>query len=122
MAKAKNSKDSFEKRQQEVEQQAEELSVQYKVKVHPLLFVPNGEEIVGFIKEPSREFKKKCIDLFYMGQVTNAGTLILENGLIKEHSDARILSEAPEHDYIYMGALMEAIGIVKYINNAIKKN
>ncbi len=123
MAKEKHTtKDTLEARQKEVEQKAEELSVRYKTKVHPLLFMPDGEVIVGYLKEPNREFKKKCIDLFYMGQVTNAGTLILENGLIREESDARILSEASENDTIYMGALMEAIGIVKFISNAVKKN
>jgi len=118
----KDTKDTLELRRKEVEQKAEELSVKYKAKVHPLLFMPDGEEIVGYIKEPNREFKKKCIDLFYMGQVTNAGTLILENGLLREESDPRILSESAENDTIYMGALMESIGIVKFITNAIKKN
>lgn len=113
---------AIENKRKEVEAKAEELSKKLEIKIHPLLFMPEGEEIVGFMKEPNREFKKICIDLFYKGQTTEAGSLILEAMLIKEESDERILSEKPEHDYIYLGALMEAIGIVKYIANAIKKN
>ena len=100
-----------------------ELEKALKVyKVHPLIFKePSGEEIVGFIKEPERLTKIRMLDKSMIGSISAAAECY-DIILIKEASDPRMYSEAPEHDAIYIGAVMAAYDLIKYKTNTFKKN
>lgn len=107
--------------QEEATQKAEDLSKQLGVKVHPIVFADENEKpVVGFIKEPSRAVKMGVLDKAMMGAFSAAGEM-LDVCLIKEHSDARIYTESPENDAIYLGAVMEANALVKFSANTLKK-
>lgn len=106
----------------EIEAKAEELAKLLGVhKVIPLVFIENGEQIIGYMKEPSRQAKIAVMDKAVMGAYS-ATEEILPQVIIKEHSDPRILSENPEHDKIYMGALMAVYDRIKFSTNTLKKN
>ena len=94
------------------------------VKVHPLLFKENkdgtGDDIIGFIKEPSRMVKMAILDKSATGMVSAAGEL-LEIILIKDESDPRIYSEGSDNDKYFMGAAMAAFDTVKISSNTLKK-
>jgi len=88
--------------------------------VYPLLFIENGEEIKGYFKEPSRMQKIAIMDKSMMGAY-GAVEEVLPSVIIKEESDPRILSEKPEHDRIFMGALMAVYDKIKFSTNELKK-
>ncbi len=92
---------------EEVKQHAAELSARLGVKVSPVTFIVDGqasEFIIGYVKEPTRLTKMRAIDKVNQGQASFAYQELLESCLIKEESDARILSEKPEHDKYNLGA------------------
>jgi hypothetical protein len=101
---------------------AEELSVQMNVKVHAIVFKDEetGQDIVGFIKEPSRAVKLAMLDKSMIGGFS-AASEVLESILIKEESDARIYSEKSEDDRFYLGAVSAAYDRVKLAVNLLKK-
>lgn len=96
---------------------AEKLGVH---RVIPIVFVEDGEEIIGYMKEPSRQAKIAVMDKSVMGAYSAADE-IMSSVIIKEHSDPRILSERPEHDKIYLGAVMAVYQEIKFAVNTIKK-
>lgn len=100
---------------------AEALSRQLGVKVHPLVFKSgDGEFIVGYIKEPARHVKLAVLDKSVLGGYSAAAEM-LDAIIAKEHSDPRITSELPEHDNYYLGAVMAAYELVKFSVNTFKK-
>lgn len=104
-----------------MEEKAEEIKERLGLyKVYPLLFIENGEEIKGYMKEPSRQAKIAIMDKSVMGAYS-AVDEILPSVIIKEESDPRILSENPAHDRIYMGALMAVYDRIRYSTNEAKK-
>lgn len=107
---------------EEAEKKAGELSVSMSVKVHAIVFQESegSEEVVGFIKEPSRMVKLAVLDKSVMGGFSAASEM-LESVLLKEHSDPRIYSEKSEDDKIYLGAVMAAYDLVKFSVNTLKK-
>lgn len=106
---------------EELELKAKELSEKHGCVVHPLLFDDgNGGHVSGFIKEPSRIVKMRALDKSFQSPITAASEL-LDVCLIKEESDARIYSESPENDHIYIGAAMAAMDMVKMSVNQFKK-
>jgi hypothetical protein len=108
--------------QEEAVKKAEDLSVSMSKKVHAIFFKENkdGEEIVGFIKEPSRSLKLAVLDKAVQG-MTSAAAQMLDSVLIKEESDPRIYSERSEDDEIYLGAVMAALDLIKVGQNTLKK-
>jgi GH43 family beta-xylosidase len=104
------------------EKKAEELTAQFGVKVHPILFKDpeTDQDILGFIKEPSRMVKLAMLDKSMIGSFS-AASEVLESILIKEHSDPRIYSEKPEDDRFYLGAVMAAYDRVRFSVNILKK-
>jgi len=74
------------------------------------------------LKEPDRTAKMRALDMFNLGQFSLSASTLLETCLIREESDTRILSEAPEHDSIFLGFMMEAQSLVKYYASQTKKN
>jgi hypothetical protein len=57
-----------------------------------------SEFVIGYIKEPTRLSKMRAIDKVNTGQASFAYQELLESCLIKEESDALILSEKAEND------------------------
>lgn len=107
---------------EEIAAKADELSKTLGVKVHPIVFkeTEDGPEIVGYIKEPSRLVKLRMLDKTLLGPYTAAAE-VLETILIKGESDPRIFSESPEHDKIYLGAVMAAYETVRTSVDQYKK-
>jgi hypothetical protein len=109
-----------------VEAKAIALAEEYKCfKVHPIVFKadpndPNSEEIIGYIKEPSRMAKMAVMDKSVIGGY-GACEEILDSVLIKEHSDPRFSSESQEFDDIHMGLVMAVYNLIKFKTNTLKK-
>ena len=104
-----------------VAQRAADLSRQFNCDVHPLVFSGTADTmIVGYIKEPPRIVKMRALDKSLTSPST-AGAEVLEACLIREASDPRILSEAPENDVYYIGACLEAVSFVRRSVNLFKK-
>lgn len=106
--------------QEQIQQKADELSQQLNVKVHPLVFVDGDEQIVGYITEPNRVTKLRVLDKGMISPISAAAEL-LEVILLKDESDSRILSDKPENDKIYMGAVMECYNTIQVSINQFKK-
>lgn len=104
------------------EQKAVELSQQVGTKVHPLVFMAQGESepVVGFVKEPSRAVKLAVMDKTLVGMYS-ASAEMLDVIILKEYSDPRITSEKPEHDQYYLGATMAAYELIKLAVNQVDK-
>jgi len=107
---------------EEIEAKALELGVKHNCKVFPLVFkdIEGGEDVIGFLKEPPRFVKMRVMDKGLTNPVS-AASEVVDAYLIKEDSDSRIYSEAPENDVYFIGATMEAYGIVKMAINQFKK-
>jgi hypothetical protein len=100
---------------------ADELSAREGCRVHPLVFLAEGnEQVVGFIKEPPRYVKLRVMDKGLTSPATAAAE-VLDAYLIKEESDVRIYEEKPENDMYYLGATMEAYNLISMAINQIKK-
>jgi hypothetical protein len=108
--------------QEEIESKVQELSVKHSAVIHPIVFkVEDSEDtIVGFIKEPPRFVKLRVMDKGLTSPVT-AASEVVDAYLIKEESDPRIYSEAPENDKYYLGATLEAYNLVTLAVNQFKK-
>jgi hypothetical protein len=102
----------------DVQKKAEALSEKMNCKVLPIVFhdVETGEDIVGFIKEPSRMVKLRVMDKAMTAPVT-ASAELFDSIFIEEESDKRILSD----DKYYLGATMEAFKTVEMAVNTFKK-
>ena len=106
---------------EEIKLKAEELTQKNGVKVHPIQFkTEDGEDVLGFIKEPPRFVKMRVMDKGLVSPVT-AASEIVDAYLIKEESDSRIYDEKPENDKYYLGAVMEAYSLVTMAVNQLKK-
>jgi hypothetical protein len=102
---------------------AKELSEQMNIRVHPLVFITDSkpaEVVVGYIKEPSRAVKIAVMDKSLVGMYS-AASEALEGVLLKEHSDPRMLSERPEDDSVYLGAVLELYNLIKVSMNMADK-
>ncbi|HWB93502.1 MAG TPA: hypothetical protein VG605_16695 [Puia sp.] len=106
---------------EEIKEKADKLADQLGFGVFPICFIEAGEQIIGFVKEPSRLQKIAVMDKAMMGGYS-AAEEILKEVVLKEHSDLRILSEKPEHDKIYIGAVMAVYDRIKFSTNTLKKN
>ncbi len=107
---------------EEIEAKAVELGVKHGCKVFPIVFkdVNGGDDVVGYIQEPPRFVKMRVMDKG-LTQPISAASEVVDAYLIKEASDPRIFSEAPENDVYYIGATMEAYSLVKMAVNQFKK-
>jgi hypothetical protein len=108
--------------QEEIELKVQELSAKHGAVIHPIVFkIEDSEDtIVGFIKEPPRFVKLRVMDKGLTSPVT-AASEVVDGYLIKEESDPRIYSEAPENDKYYLGATLEAYNLVTLAVNQFKK-
>jgi hypothetical protein len=104
---------------------AEELTRREGVKVTPILFYQNGnmdDPIYGYLKAPTRIAKIAIMDKSEQAGNYSAGAEMLTFCLLKSDSDPRLTSEAPEHDDIFMGAILASQDLIKASVNQIKKN
>lgn len=109
----------------EAKARAEVISKREGVKITPILFYLNekfDDPIVGFLKPPSRIAKVKIMDKSSQVGSYSAAAETLEICLLKSDSDMRFLSESPEYDDIYMGAIIAAQSLINASINQIKKN
>jgi hypothetical protein len=104
---------------EEIEAKALELGIKYNCKVVPIAL---EDDVVGFLKEPPRFVKMRFLDKM-TAQQSSISTMaeLLDAYLIKEDSDIRIYSEAPENDKYYFGATMAAIDFIKVQPSILKK-
>jgi hypothetical protein len=106
---------------EQINEKAGELTTKVGCKVHPLIFMAEGEDkVVGFIKEPPRHVKLRVMDKG-LSQPATAASEVVEAFLIKEESDSRIWDEKPENDKYYLGATMEAYNMINMAINQFKK-
>lgn len=107
---------------EEIQAKSDQLSKNLGVKVNPLVFVEeeSGEQIIGYVKEPNRITKVRILDKAMSSPMT-AGSDLLDIILIKEESDPRISSENQDFDKYYLGAVMAAMGMIKYSQDTFKK-
>jgi hypothetical protein len=107
----------------EIAAKAIELTAKHNVKVTPFYFVDEGtgEKIVGYLKEPIRLVKQRAMDKMLMG-ASGAGEDLLTVCLIREESSPRILSELSEDDSVFLGSCNAALGLVKVMQNQLKKS
>lgn len=109
---------------EEINKKAEDLSTQHNVKVHAFTAIDGTEDnkLVAFIKEPNRLIKSRAMDKTYNGMGFTAGSEMLEACIIREESDPRFLSEAPENDKFYLGASRFCADLLIIATNNTKKN
>jgi hypothetical protein len=109
---------------EEINAKAEELTKSHGTKVHAFTALNGTEDdkVVAFIKEPSRLIKSRAMDKTYGGMGFTAGGEMLEACIIKEESDPRILSEAPEYDKFYLGAAKFCADLLIISTDNTKKN
>jgi hypothetical protein len=101
---------------------ADELSQREGCKVHPLVFMAeDDEQIIGFVREPMRIVKQRALDAAIQKGATVAAGELLDAILIKDASDSRIYSEAPENDKYYLGASMGCMDLIKISQQQFKK-
>lgn len=124
-SQAELDKEILDRNDADAKAKAEVLSKRENAKVTPILFYMNGnfsDPIIGFLKAPSRLAKVKIMDKSDQVGAYSAAAEALEFCLLKADSDMRLISEAPEYDDIYMGALIAAQGLINASINQIKKN
>lgn len=109
--------------QEIVNLKAEELSVKHGSKITPFVFKLDDDspEVIGYIKQPSRAMKLRMMDKSITGSYT-AASEVYDAIILKEESDPRLTSDAPENDVYYMGGVMEAYKTVEMAINTLKKN
>jgi hypothetical protein len=102
----------------DAQKRADDLCIKLNCKVLPIVFhdVDTGEDIVGFIKEPSRMVKLRVMDKAMTAPVT-ASAELFDSIFIEDESDKRFLTE----DKYYLGATMEAFKTVEMAVNTFKK-
>lgn len=106
--------------EEQIEAKATELTEREKVKITPLVFIQDDEQIVGYIREPNRLVKMRAVDKL-AESLTLAGEMILLSCLIAGESDKRILSESEEHTNIYIGACLSVTALINVSANQYKK-
>ena len=108
--------------QEEVDKKAAELSTREGVLVHPMIFPQDeGEDVVGYLREPSRLTKMRVMDKAMQGGQITAAYELFEAVLIRDASDPILTSEKPEHDKFILGATMAAFNLVTLAVDAYKK-
>lgn len=108
--------------QKEIDEKAEQLSKERNRKVLPIVVtIEDNEKVIGFIEEPKRQMKFAALDEVIKGYLTQAGMMILDGCLIKEHSDSRLYSDSSEHDGIVMGAAIACGELVNMYSAEVKK-
>ena len=107
---------------EEISKKADELTQREGCKVHPLVFMAeNGDEVIGYVKEPIRIVKQRALDAAITKGATVAAGELLESMLLRADSDPRLYSERPEHDSIYLGASLACMELIRVSQDMFKK-
>lgn len=106
----------------DIQKKVDELCAKHSCNVLPIIFKESedSEEIVGFIKEPSRMVKLRMLDKSMTGSMT-ASAEVFESILLKEDSDSRFSSEKSCDDKYYLGGVIEAFKTIEISVNTFKK-
>lgn len=106
---------------EQIQEQAKQLGEANGLEIKPIAFeTSDGQQIVGYIKEPDLIQTMQAIDAI-MQSPTSAGESLLQNCLIREVSDERILSVKNEHKKIHIGAVMACLDLVSFYQDQLKK-
>lgn len=100
----------------DIEKKAEELSVKHGVKVIPVVFGPENDRAVGYLKEIPRLAKLRVMDKLMLEPYTACEALV-ESQLIKEESDPRLMTD----DSMYIGVVQAIQDMVSVSVNQFKK-
>lgn len=105
-----------------VDERVAELQKKHNCIIHPIVFQEDeeSEQIIGYIKEPSRMLKARILDSAANGAVTSALQLFT-SVLLKEDSDPRFSSDKAEDDDIVLGGALEAMNCIKIKTNQFVK-
>jgi len=106
----------------DLEQKVKELSSKHSCTVVPIVFKDEDteEEVIGFIKAPSRMVKLRIMDKAQTGVIT-ASAELFDAILLTEESDARFSSGKSVDDKFYLGGAMAAYDTIKISVNQFKK-
>lgn len=114
----------LEKAKKAAAEKAAELTAKLGVRINPIVFVnPDSEAdevIVGFFREPNRAAKMMIMDKAMVGGFS-AASAVYEAVIVKEESDPRLYSEAPEHDALVMGGIQAVYSRVQLAVDQFKK-
>ena len=80
----------------------------------------NGNQVVGYIKHPSFQYKMKALDKSAQS-FTGASKMLLEGNLIKEASDPRILDEYYENGKIKLSFMTICSNLCGIYEDTLKK-
>lgn len=106
-----------------LEDMARTLAEKYKVpKVHVYVGVsPEGEKIVGFIKEPSYLQKIVALDKIATVGMFMAADELRQTLTLKEESDPRTYETAAEFDGYRLGMTGTCMTMIEVVQNSFKK-
>ncbi|MCC3159520.1 hypothetical protein LJ737_19920 [Hymenobacter sp. 15J16-1T3B] len=76
-----------------------------------------GETVTGYLSKPQRAHVARSMSLIGQSQIYEAGEFLLENLLIADGSDPRILAD----EDVKMAAAMQAVQAVKVLDGSLKK-
>lgn len=110
--------------QAQIDEKVKSLTEKHNTTINPVVFVSDADAndyVIGYLLEPNRLQKMAAMDKLNYSE-SGANLDILTVCLIREASDERILSEAPENDKFFLGALKAAGALLKLsINLHVKK-
>lgn len=105
-----------------VEAKIAELKAKYSCNIIPLVFRDkDGGYVVGYLKEPTRTLKLSLMDKYAQQEAYSGAAPIFDLCILREESDARIYSEAPENDVYYIAALSQINSLVMVAQPVFKK-
>ena len=107
---------------EQIEKIKSDLSKEHNKEVYVHVFeTEDGEQIIGFLKDPDRLVKMRALDMSLQSW-TNSADILLRSCLIESVSSPRILKEEAENDKIYFSFLLKANELVKFYSEQQKKN
>lgn len=106
---------------EEIEQKRLELQKQLNTEVVAgCVEDSKGNQIVGYIKHPSFDYKMKALDKSAQS-LMGAWLMLLEGNLIKEASDPRILDEQYENGKVKLSFMTICNNLCGIYDNTLKK-
>ena len=107
---------------EEIEKKAKDLSQKLDgEKVTPIVLNHEGEQVIGFFREVSYDIRLAATDAFIDKQTTKAAEWVMQDALIKEESDPRIMSQARKDANIRASFVMQAVKLVAPLVDEYKK-
>lgn len=108
---------------EQIEAKAAELTEKFKCKVTPIVITADdGSQVVGYFQEPQYDVLMYATDAFIEKQMSKAAEATINDTLIKDESDPRIMSNERQHARIkasFTNACMKLV--VPYVDEYKKK-